>query len=208
MILTNFSNSGSETCVIFMSACTMAFVSRRHLQFAYNISIHHSYIIITVFFRIFKKVCIRICMFFMSIYSSLFYNFTWGNKHVYAHHWLWYFVIKDFDITKICTSRQQMSEGNLPLVTAKDAILTTYFEFLQNIPKFENIKHVTGNINMKAHWRDFIGIVTPKAVFSIKSYPTCLPSRHVCQSIIHTFVFSWGKSRKAKTTSRSQTDKL
>ena len=70
---------------------------------------------------------------FMSINSTLFCNFIWG-------------MIPEcdvLDITKIGTSRQQMSEGKLPLVTSKDAILTTYFEFLQNISKFENIKHLT-----------------------------------------------------------------
>ena len=39
-------------------------------------------------------------------------------------------------MTKICTSRRQVSESKLPLITTD--------ENLQNVSKFENIGHLTG----------------------------------------------------------------
>ena len=42
-----------------------------------------------------------------------------------------------------------------------------------------------GNINMKAHWRGFMGILTPKAVFPLKSYRL---AQQVCKSNYHAIV--------------------
>ena len=46
------------------------------------------------------------------------------------------FGIRDLDVTKICTSRRQVSESKLPLMTTA--------EILQNVSKVENIRHLTG----------------------------------------------------------------
>ena len=46
------------------------------------------------------------------------------------------FRIRDLDVTKICTSRRQVSESKLPLMTTD--------EILQNVSKVENIRHLTG----------------------------------------------------------------
>ena len=47
-----------------------------------------------------------------------------------------FFGIRELDVTKICTSRRQVSESKLPLMTTE--------ETLQNLSKFENIRHFTG----------------------------------------------------------------
>ena len=57
-------------------------------------------------------------------------------------------------MTKICTSRRQVSESKLPFMTT-DEIFTKCFE----IRKYQTSYWI---INMKAHWRGFIGILTPK----------------------------------------------
>ena len=57
-------------------------------------------------------------------------------------------------MTKICTSRRQVSESKLPLMTT-DEIFTKCFEIRKYQASY-------WNINMKAHWRGFIGILTPK----------------------------------------------
>ena len=80
-------------------------------------------------------------------------------------------------MTKICTSRRQVSESKLPLMTT-DEIFTKCFKIRKYQISF-------WNINMKAHWRGFMGILTPKAVFPLKSYRR---PQQVCQSNYHAIV--------------------
>ena len=74
-------------------------------------------------------------------------------------------------MTKICTSRRQVSESKLPLMTT-DETFTKCFEIRKYQASY-------CNINMKDHWRGVMGILTPKAVFPLKSYR--LPQQ-ICQS--------------------------
>ena len=64
------------------------------------------------------------------------------------------------------------------LMTPEGPIFTECFE----IRKYQTSYW---DINMKAHWRGFIGILNPKAVFPLKFYR--LP-QHVCQSNYHAIV--------------------
>ena len=81
-------------------------------------------------------------------------------------------------MTKICTSRRQVSESKW-LLMSTDEIFAKCFE----IRKYQTSYW---NIIMKAHWRGFMGILTPKAVFPLKSY---LLPQQVCHSNYHAIVF-------------------
>ena len=80
-------------------------------------------------------------------------------------------------MTKIWTLHGQVSESKLPLITT-DEIFTKCFE----IRKYQTSYW---NINMKTHWKGFMGILTPKAVYLLKSYWLL---QQVCQSNYHVIV--------------------
>lgn len=116
-------------------------------------------------------------------------NYSYQNKFVYASRQLSncqpeksidydFFAIRDLNVTKTCTSRQQVSESKLPLMTTD--------EILQNVSKFEKIRHLTGISSWKliGDW-GFMGILTLKTVFPLKSYR--LPQQ-VCQLNYHAIV--------------------